>query len=325
MDKEKSVGTILKEARLAKNFSLADVEKGTSIRWRYIEAIENDAYDKTPGEVFVKGIIRNYGNFLGLDGSALVTKYKASVAGIAAEQAQSKGIREVDKVRLNIQLKDKRDIGSGTGKFEIPSFPLKQCLAGMAAAAVLVLGYFAIPAAIDYVKSMPVSEPKQEQQQVQEKSEPLIIAGNVIVEMEAGGECWLEVTADGKEIFVGLLQPKEKKTFEAKDKLIIKYGNIGAVNIKVNGQLIDLKGEHGVSVKTYTRDSALGVVDTTETQSAESEPKKMNSDMAINKDLESDSVHTEKEEQKVDETGSVAEFKEEKKELEQIEPKGEKK
>ncbi len=325
MDKEKSVGTILKEARLAKNFSLADVEKGTSIRWRYIEAIENDAYDKTPGEVFVKGIIRNYGNFLGLDGSALVTKYKASVAGIAAEQAQSKGIREVDKVRLNIQLKDKRDIGSGTGKFEIPSFPLKQCLAGMAAAAVLVLGYFAIPAAIDYVKSMPVSEPKQEQQQVQEKSEPLIIADNVIVEMEAGGECWLEVTADGKEIFVGLLQPKEKKTFEAKDKLIIKYGNIGAVNIKVNGQLIDLKGEHGVSVKTYTRDSALGVVDTTETQSAESEPKKMNSDMAINKDLESDSVHTEKEEQKVDETGSVAEFKEEKKELEQIEPKGEKK
>lgn len=322
MDKEKSVGTILKEARLAKNFSLADVEKGTSIRWRYIEAIENDAYDKTPGEVFVKGIIRNYGNFLGLDGSALVTKYKASVAGIAAEQAQSKGIREVDKVRLNIQLKDKRDIGSGTGKFEIPSFPLKQCLAGMAAAAVLVLGYFAIPAAIDYVKSMPVSEPKQEQQQVQEKSEPLIIADNVIVEMEAGGECWLEVTADGKEIFVGLLQPKEKKTFEAKDKLIIKYGNIGAVNIKVNGQLIDLKGEHGVSVKTYTR---LGVVDTTETQSAESEPKKTNSDMAINKDLELDSVHTEKEEQKVDETGSVAEFKEEKKELEQIEPKGEKK
>lgn len=325
MDKEKSVGTILKEARLAKNFSLADVEKGTSIRWRYIEAIENDAYDKTPGEVFVKGIIRNYGNFLGLDGSALVTKYKASVAGIVAEQAQSKGIREVDKVRLNIQLKDKRDIGSGTGKFEIPSFPLKQCLAGMAAAAVLVLGYFAIPAAIDYVKSMPVSEPKQEQQQVQEKSEPLIIADNVIVEMEAGGECWLEVTADGKEIFVGLLQPKEKKTFEAKDKLIIKYGNIGAVNIKVNGQFIDLKGEHGVSVKTYTRDSALGVVDTTETQSAENEPEKTNSDMAINKDLESDSVYTEKEEQKVDETGSVAEFKEEKKEIEQIEPKSEKK
>lgn len=66
MDSEKTVGTILREARLAKRLSLADAEKGTSIRSRYLEALERDEYDKTPGEVFMKGMIRNYGNFLGL-------------------------------------------------------------------------------------------------------------------------------------------------------------------------------------------------------------------------------------------------------------------
>ena len=110
-DKEKTVGAILKEARLAKGISLADAEKATSIRSRYLQAVENDEYDKTPGEVFLKGIIRNYGNYLGLNGPELVNEYKASAAGMAAEAVRSQGIREVEKVRLNIQLKDKRDIG----------------------------------------------------------------------------------------------------------------------------------------------------------------------------------------------------------------------
>ena len=55
MESEKSVGTILKEARLAKGLSIADAEQATSVRARYLEAVENDEYEKTPGEVFLKG------------------------------------------------------------------------------------------------------------------------------------------------------------------------------------------------------------------------------------------------------------------------------
>lgn len=251
MDNEKTVGTILKEAREAKGYSLADVERETSIRSRYLEAVENDEYDKTPGEVFVKGIIRNYGNFLGLDGMELVTQYKASAAGVAAEAARSKGIREVEKVRLNIQLKDKRDIGSGTGRFEMPKLPMKQIAAGIACLAVLAAGYFAIPAAIDYAKNLPKDEPKQVEQ-AKPESKPAAVTDKVIVELEAEGSCWLEATADGKEVFAGMMQAKDKKSFDAKEKLVIKYGNIGAMKIKVNGEAVDLKGEHGVAVKTYT-------------------------------------------------------------------------
>ncbi len=255
MDNEKTVGMILKEARQSKRLSLADVEKGTSIRSRYLEAVENDEYDKTPGEVFLKGIIRNYGNFLGLDGPELVDAYKASSAGMAAEAVRSQGIREVEKVRLNIQLKEKRDIGSGTGRFEMPQLPVKQCLAGLAVVAVLAAGYFVIPAAIDYAKNMPKDAPKETQQVNTNTPAPAASAplDKVTVEMEAEGACWLEVSSDGKEIFAGMLQPKDKKSFEAKDKLIVKYGNIGVIKMKVNGEDVDLKGEHGVAVKTYTR------------------------------------------------------------------------
>lgn len=254
MDNEKTVGAILKEARLAKGISLADAEKGTSIRSRYLQAVENDEYDKTPGEVFLKGIIRNYGNFLGLNGPELVNEYKASAAGMAAEAVRSQGIREVDKVRLNIQLKEKRDIGSGTGRFEMPKLPMKQCLAGLAAVAVLAAGYFAIPATINYFKNMPKEEAKQTEP-VKPAATAAVALDKVTVDLEAEGDCWLEASADGKELFAGILHAKESKHFEAKDKLIVKYGNIGVVRIKVNGQPVDLKGEHGVAVKTYLRNA----------------------------------------------------------------------
>lgn len=257
MENEKSIGTILKEKRESKGLTPMDIERGTSIRSRYIEAVENDEYDKTPGGVFLKGIIRNYGDFLGLDGMELLKQYKATTAGQANEKAISNAIREVDNVRMNIQLKDKRDIGSGTGKFEMPKLPVKQCLAGLVVVAVLGAGYVAIPKAIDYVKNLP-SEAKQEESTAAKAEENTAKAplDKVVVEMEASGACWTEVTADGKEIFAGMLQAKDKKTFEAKDKLIVKYGNIGVMNIKVNGEQVNLNGEHGVAVKTYLRTAA---------------------------------------------------------------------
>lgn len=258
MESEKSVGTILKEARLAKGLSIADAEQATSVRARYLEAVENDEYEKTPGEVFLKGIIRNYGNYLGLDGLELVKLYKANHQGVAAENINSAGIREVEKVRLNIQLKEKRDIGSGTGRFEMPQLPMKQIAAGLAVVVLLGIGYVAVPKVIDYFKNMPQVEQKQEEVQVNASTavKPPSILDKVQVEMEAKDSCWTEVTADGKEVFVGMLNAKDKRTFEAKDKIVVKYGNIGAMKLIVNGQPVDLKGEHGVAVKTYLRANA---------------------------------------------------------------------
>lgn len=258
MESEKSVGTILKEARLAKGLSIADAEQATSVRARYLEAVENDEYEKTPGEVFLKGIIRNYGNYLGLDGLELVKLYKANHQGVAAENINSAGIREVEKVRLNIQLKEKRDIGSDTGRFEMPQLPMKQIAAGLAVVVLLGIGYVAVPKVIDYFKNMPQAEQKQEEVQANASTavKPPSVLDKVQVEMEAKDSCWTEVTADGKEVFVGMLNAKDKRTFEAKDKIVVKYGNIGAMKLVVNGQPVDLKGEHGVAVKTYLRANA---------------------------------------------------------------------
>lgn len=85
------IGRRLKAARLAKGITLEEVEEETRIRKKYLEALETGRTVLIPGEVYVKGFLRSYGNFLGLDGDALVEEYKARKARPAAEDAPSDG------------------------------------------------------------------------------------------------------------------------------------------------------------------------------------------------------------------------------------------
>ena len=77
--KESSIGDVLRLAREQPGLTLQDVSEALNIKREYLEALEANEYDAIPGAVFVKGFIRNYGNFLELDGIALVQEYKASV------------------------------------------------------------------------------------------------------------------------------------------------------------------------------------------------------------------------------------------------------
>lgn len=260
MESEKTVGTILREARLAKGLSLEDLEKLIKVRASYLEALENDAYDKLPSAVFVKGMIRNYGNAVGCDGLELVKMFKSSSVGKQKATSDSKGIREVENVSLHIQLKEKRDIGSGTGKMELPSFiNPKQIGVGLGLCAVLAVGFFAGPSIYDAVTSISMPSFATSTPAVEEKNTaPVVkpILDKVVLELDATGKCWLEVSADGQSIFEGMLEAQDKKQFEAKDKLIVKYGSIGVVKVSVNGENVDYGGEQGVAVKTYLRNEA---------------------------------------------------------------------
>ncbi len=83
------IGRRLKAARMAKGLTLEEVEEETRIRRKYLEALETGRTDLIPGEVYVKGFLRSYGNFLGLDGDALVEEYKALKARPSAEGASN--------------------------------------------------------------------------------------------------------------------------------------------------------------------------------------------------------------------------------------------
>jgi hypothetical protein len=69
------IGGSLREARLKRDLSPADVQKAIRIRDRYLQALEEERWELLPGDAYVKGFLRTYADFLGLDGNLYVDEY----------------------------------------------------------------------------------------------------------------------------------------------------------------------------------------------------------------------------------------------------------
>lgn len=72
----KDIGQKLRDARMAAGMSLQDIADYTRIRVSYLEAMEEGQFEKLPGPVYVKGFIKQYAQFVGLDGSELIAMYR---------------------------------------------------------------------------------------------------------------------------------------------------------------------------------------------------------------------------------------------------------
>ena len=66
MSKE-TVGEYLKREREIRQISIQDVAEGTKISLASLRLIEENRFDELPAEVFVRGFVRNYAKYIGID------------------------------------------------------------------------------------------------------------------------------------------------------------------------------------------------------------------------------------------------------------------
>lgn len=66
------VGKKLRETREAQNLTLKQVEDATHIRLRFLEAMETGNFSALPSQLQIKGFLRSYGGFLGLNPESLI-------------------------------------------------------------------------------------------------------------------------------------------------------------------------------------------------------------------------------------------------------------
>ena len=66
------IGSDLRRAREAQGLSLADAEKATRVRSRYLRALEDDQLDLLPPGPYARLFLRGYASFLGLDPDPLL-------------------------------------------------------------------------------------------------------------------------------------------------------------------------------------------------------------------------------------------------------------
>ena len=71
------IGNSLREARLRQHLDFPELEQATKIRSRYLRALEDEEFDVLPAETYVKGFLRSYAEYLGLDGQLYVDEYNS--------------------------------------------------------------------------------------------------------------------------------------------------------------------------------------------------------------------------------------------------------
>ncbi|MCM0760121.1 MULTISPECIES: RodZ domain-containing protein [Sporomusa] len=248
-----TVGELLRAERLKKDLSIKDVESAISIRALYLNAIEEGNYGVIPGEVYVKGFIRNYATFLGLDPQQVMEIYRQNKGQVTESVPESSQQEEPVS----------RPPQSGNAWFKWLG------IAVVAAGIVAGVTWWSsgsqkpVPTPPSQSAAPKQPEPAMQQPAAQQPASnpmpstqsalPVQPAAKVIVNVKYNSQCWTQVMADGKEIYEGIPKRGESLTWEAVNTLTAKFGNAGAVEVVYNGNAVGKIGGNGeVIVKTFT-------------------------------------------------------------------------
>ena len=71
------IGNSLREARLRRGTDFAQAELHTKIRGKYLRALEDEQFELLPAQTYVKGFLRTYAEYLGLDGQLYVDEFNS--------------------------------------------------------------------------------------------------------------------------------------------------------------------------------------------------------------------------------------------------------
>lgn len=276
------IGDELKRTREEKGLSIYDIENKTKIKATFIEAIEKEEFEKIPGRVYVKGFVKNYAKFLGMDSNQLLQKLNKHF-----QEGEEEDLLVNSRPQLVRPIKENRFSGKFT---KIISIILILCVLGFGG--YKGIEYFSsgrkakpqvseekpqVPEEKPEVESKPEKEPVKEPEKVPEiipkpevtpepaKPEPVEPPKEESLEkieleilMSEGGpgidSCWIQVILDGKlEFEQTILAGREPMKFTASKSIDITYGNAAAIRIKVNGKDQGVLGAPGeVATKRIT-------------------------------------------------------------------------
>jgi len=88
------IGNSLREARLRQGLEFPEIEHATKVRSKYLRALEDEHFEILPAQTYVKGFLRTYAEYLGLDGQLYVDEYNSRYVGLEEESPLRASVRQ---------------------------------------------------------------------------------------------------------------------------------------------------------------------------------------------------------------------------------------
>ncbi|PIP41259.1 hypothetical protein COZ13_09200 [Candidatus Desantisbacteria bacterium CG_4_10_14_3_um_filter_40_18] len=243
------IGDVLKKKRLDLNISLGQSAEETMIASRYLESMENSDFSPFPGNVYARGFLRRYAEYLKLEEveiQKLLSQYKAEQEDESFSQTEKK-IDVKTTVLRNVRANKKNLYLYST--IIIIAF----LIAGGILGAIIIPFLGREPKIdIDQSKLLSQEELMRKSKQPEKKKEtrleikPVIIKG-VLLEGNAFEEVWVQVQIDSGKNKEILIKAGEKIKWNAKGKICLTMGNAGAIAWKFNSKAIGTLGKTGIA------------------------------------------------------------------------------
>ncbi len=218
-----TLGQYLQDAREALGINLRDAAQQTRISIQYLKALEAEDFARLPGEVFVKGFLKNYAKFLRLDEVEVLKKYSemspkkpavasaaAPVAPLPTEEAEQKSKSE--------------------------KLPLEPFIWGAGIVIVLLIFLFtALPGRHRQEKSPATQQQPTISTEITSTPVPTAQPDKLYLEVVALENTWLLIRTDSSPQKKAVLNKGESLIWSADERFLLSFGAAGALKLTLNG------------------------------------------------------------------------------------------
>jgi len=262
-----SFGSRARQEREQRGLTLQDISKSTKIRVQYLLAIEQGHLDELPGGIICRGFVRAYARHIGFDDEQAVEAFLA-VYEVSRTQLVPKTVPDPfakrcrDRVmHLPLWILAPFFIALGFGLVTL-GHELRQRYDSFRQASMVkvVPGESAPPAsrnnAVKGKRSTELSanksQPSVEQlvPKSQERFSPVLASpgssksDKFTIAIKVREDAWMSVVADGRRVLSETLVAPAERLVEAHNRVVVRAGNIGAVEFSFNGRRLPVQGDY---------------------------------------------------------------------------------
>ncbi len=213
------IGNSLREARLRRELDFPELEQGTKIRAKYLRALEDENFEQLPTSTYVKGFLRTYADYLGLDGQLYVDEYNVRYA--SGDEMLERRVRAPSIPRR--PRKRHRRLERNIVWF---------ALVGIAGVTGLVIAAWRFGGS--GTQELPLSHPAS--------AVPAKVGGLFVKAVRGNSLVIVRGSSDGKQKWNGTLSKGEAQRFDATHGLLVFLGSPENIQMRLNGRAVVVGG-----------------------------------------------------------------------------------
>jgi len=255
-----TLGTYLKKTRETHGISIEELASSTKINISVLAALETDNFKKLPAPIFVKGFIRSYLKYLGVDPKEAILFYELLISPTRKPETKIDDLSDRDGVKINkykVKLGTRVVISAlsvviivlslvvynlytKTGKKDKDVVSSDQMVVKVAEQKPAIPVVAPAPTAVVPVTA-PATIPAPPPAAPTPPSE--VITQKVTI--KATADLWVKVKIDDKKAFDFLLRTGGIKKLEGTKEVKVLLGDAAAATIDYNGESMKNLGDKG--------------------------------------------------------------------------------